>query len=84
MGQGFYTAFVLGNVQAVGDKDAWHELIYNVAKKHKVQGRTAYESKQRGFGFFIAENGSGISERGDGCEIFSYQSFDLAVLSKEV
>lgn len=87
MGQGFYTVLAWGCVHDFDDGDGGekkYNWVEGAAKAHGVQGRTAYEAKQKWMGFFIAENGSGVSDTGDGCELFSYQVFDVADIQKEV
>lgn len=87
MGQGFYTVLAWGCIHefddgAGGDKE--YDWVQSAAKNRHVQGRRHYEAKQPWYGFFIAENGSGVSDDGDGCELFSYQVFDVATLEAEV
>lgn len=86
MGQGFYTALVFGGIRGNDgiDGDAWYEWVHQAAEKHGIGGRTRYEARQDWFGFFIAENGAGISNDGDGCELFSYEVFDAARLAHQV
>lgn len=87
MGQGFYTVFAFGAVHDFDDGQAGEALYHwvdDAAKKHGIQGRTRYEAKESWFGFFVAENGSGISRDEDGCELFSYEIFDLSSLASSV
>jgi hypothetical protein len=87
MGQGFYTAIVMGAVHDFDDGAGGEKLydwVHEAAAAHKVQGRKRYEARQSWFGFFIAENGAGISRDGDGCELFSYEVFDVGSIASEV
>jgi hypothetical protein len=87
MGQGFFTVLAWGAVAEFDDGNDGnnrYDWVQDAAKAHGIRGRTAYEARQRWLGFFVAENGSGVSRDGDGCELFSYEVFDVADLGAEV
>jgi hypothetical protein len=86
MGQGYYTVIAFGAVHKFDDGrdgENLYEWVHSAAKQHGVQGRTRYEARMDWFGFFVAENGAGVSNDGDGCKLFSYDVFDLATLETE-
>jgi hypothetical protein len=84
MGQGCYTVIAFGAIYDFDDGNDGGNLydwVHQAAEEHGVQGRKRYEARQSWFGFFIAENGAGVSRNGDGCEIFDHEVFDAATLA---
>lgn len=87
MGQGFYTVLAFGCISEFDDEaesEKEYAWVAQVAANHRIQGRRRYEARQHWLGFFIAENGSGVSRDGDGCQLFSYEVLDAAKLVEEV
>lgn len=87
MGQGFYTAIVMGAIHDFDDGNGGenlYEWVHDAAKQHGIMGRKRYEARQSWFGFFVSENGAGISHDGDGCELFSYEVFEMKDLASDL